>query len=144
MEKRKKFLSVIFQSGIIATVCYLINSFPSTGYGGILELRIKYYGSPVLVVACITLLLTVLQYLKILYIKVGRKERVAVSIVLIFIAIYYFLVINSQIGPFICLSSMISDSYRRYSVITGFYKDIFGTIFISIYGILLYFAVSKA
>lgn len=143
MEKRKFFLSVIFQSGIIAIVGYLINRFPLTGYGGVAEIRIKYYGSPILAITCITLLLTVLRYLKILDVRIGCKGRIAISFVLIVIAAYYFLVINSQIGPFSCLSSLVPDSYMRYRVLTGCYKDISGTIFISIYGILLYFAVSK-
>lgn len=140
MEKNKSLIFIFLQCLIISGCCFWLHRYPLTKYGGLKEIQVKYYLYPVVVVACITLCLSILHFFHIIIVRIGRSRLIALT-VLVLIAVAYIILVNSQIGPFEFLP-VIDNSYEIYAKVTQGMQSEKGTIFLSIYGIVTYIAIS--
>lgn len=112
-----------------------------TAYGGVAEIRIRYYGFPVMIVSLTVFVLYMMQYLGIMSINIKMKciHKVYIGIFLGLLAVLYVIVVSSQIGPF-----MIGiNVFLIYMPLVKSLNTAGGTIVLQVYGCLLYLLLSK-
>lgn len=136
MKKNEDIFKIAIVFIIVILTFTLQQMYLLTAYGGVAEIRIRYYGFPVMMVSLTVFILYMMQYLGIMSINIKLKciHKVCLGIFLGVSAVLYVIVVSSQIGPFM----MGINVFFIYMPLVKSLNTAGGTIVLQVYGCLLY------